>query len=354
MEQIEQLVQRPVFFERNRVFRAYLGGKLFHDFFGDENKDGHLPEEWVASDVKALNKDSAGEKEGVSRILDTDWYLDDLIAQYPQEMLGGRKNLGVLVKLLDSAIRLPMQAHPDRAFSRQYFHSEYGKAEMWLVLATRENAKLYFGFKDAITKEAFADAVEKSRTDKEIMAALVNETAVSPGDVYFIPPKMVHAIGEGCLILEVQEPTDFTVQPEYWCGEYLLNDYEMYLHLDKDTALDCFDYTQFGPQLLDVGRKIPAPLKQTPEFLAEQLISEQETGCFGVVRGRLQSGSEPLTCAPAVVVVTEGAGTVYGDGWERPLAKGDYFLLPYAAGERFSMRTDTGLTWVECMPERAV
>ena len=127
----------------------------------------------------------------------------------------------------------------------------------------------------------------------------------------------------------------------------------MYLDLEKEIALDCFDYTKFGPQLLEVGRKIPVPVKQTETFLAERLVSQQETGCFGVVRSRLQSGSEPLTCAPAVVVITDGAGVVSGDGWERNVNKGDYFLLPYAAGERFSMRTNTGVTWVECMPEQA-
>jgi mannose-6-phosphate isomerase len=35
----------PIFFERNRVFRVYKGGKLFHDFFGDEETDGNFPEE---------------------------------------------------------------------------------------------------------------------------------------------------------------------------------------------------------------------------------------------------------------------------------------------------------------------
>lgn len=43
-------------FERNRVGRVYSGGKLFADFFGDEAKDGFLPEEWIASQVKAINK----------------------------------------------------------------------------------------------------------------------------------------------------------------------------------------------------------------------------------------------------------------------------------------------------------
>ena len=33
---------QPVFFRRNRVFRVYLGGKLFHEFLGDPDEDGNL------------------------------------------------------------------------------------------------------------------------------------------------------------------------------------------------------------------------------------------------------------------------------------------------------------------------
>lgn len=49
---------KPIFFEKNRVFRVYTGGKLFADFFGDDSTDGNYPEEWVASSVHALNEGS--------------------------------------------------------------------------------------------------------------------------------------------------------------------------------------------------------------------------------------------------------------------------------------------------------
>ena len=56
------MINRPIFFERNRVGRVYTGGKLFNGFFGDEPIDGFLPEEWVASAVTALNKEMRSEK----------------------------------------------------------------------------------------------------------------------------------------------------------------------------------------------------------------------------------------------------------------------------------------------------
>ena len=68
----KQLWQRPVFFDRNRVYRVYLGGKLFHDFLGDAPEDGFYPEEWVASTVHAMNAVSKGPFEGISMIEGTD------------------------------------------------------------------------------------------------------------------------------------------------------------------------------------------------------------------------------------------------------------------------------------------
>ena len=67
----EELASRPIFFERNRVFRIYQGGALFHPLFGDPAADNNHPEEWIASSVKALNKIPEGEHEGVSRVAGT-------------------------------------------------------------------------------------------------------------------------------------------------------------------------------------------------------------------------------------------------------------------------------------------
>ena len=75
------------------------------------------------------------------------------------------------------------------------------------------------------------------------MEVLLESYPVKAGDIIYIPAKMVHAIGAGCLLLEVQEPTDFTIQPERWCGDYHLSDKQMYLDLDKETALKVFDYS---------------------------------------------------------------------------------------------------------------
>ena len=344
---------RPIFFERNRVFRVYRGGKLFHDFFGDEDRDGSYPEEWVASQVKALNRDQSDPTEGLSFVEGTKVSFAELLKEHKAEMLGDTPKFDILVKLLDSAIRLPIQVHPDKAFSREHLHSEYGKTEMWLILQTRPDACIYFGFKDKIDKETFDGLVERSRVDKDAMVPYLNRISVSPGDVYLIPAKTVHAIGAGCLILEVQEPTDFTIQPEYWCGDYEFYVYEMFLGLGKEIALDCFDYERFGQAVAASAKKLPRTTAEQDGYLAEQLIGREDTPCFRVNRHTLRGGRVRLDSAPSLYIVTEGSGKIVGKEYGRALQKGDYFFLPACAAGKFEVQTGANLQLIECRaPEK--
>ncbi len=332
---------KPVFFEKNRVFRVYTGGKLFAGFFGDDSTDGFYPEEWVASSVRALNEGSTDEYEGVSKILGTDLYLNEAVEKYRKELLGEREDIGILTKILDSAIRLPVQAHPDKAFSEKYFNSKYGKEESWIILATRPGAKIFYGFKDGTSMDDFIAAIEESENGGDAMESLLCSIDVKAGDVIYIPAKMVHAIGSGCLLLEVQEPTDFTIQPERWCGEYKLSDREMYLGLGREQALECFE----------MDKKYPAPLEpkvisDENGVLYESMIDESITTSFSVRMVTLSGGSFVLGRGAAIYVVLEGEGKISGDGYEKEIGKGDYFLLPENAKDKFSV---TGkIKFAEC------
>ena len=319
------MINKPIFFERNKVARVYTGGLLFSDLFGDEKKDSYLPEEWICSNVKALNKNSLGEKEGVSKVKDTNIYFDDLLKMHKDEMLGKANNLRILVKALDSAIRLPCQAHPDKEFSKKHFNSPYGKTECWYILGTRENAKIYFGFKEGITKEEFEKAIDDSEKGLDTFSDIMCSFEPKVGEVYLVRAKTVHAIGRGCLILEIQEPTDFTIQPERYCGEYKLSDEEMYIGLDKEDALSCFDFKKAQ----DPKTKI-REIYNTSGAKKEKLVGPEDTDCFVVNKITLTDGKTPFYVqgSYAIYVVTKGEGKIIGkDGYEKDIKKGDYFFM---------------------------
>lgn len=321
----------PVFFERNRVYRVYLGGELFRDFMGDTDGDGFYPEEWVASTVKAMNPGHTDPLEGISLVEGTKQPFPELIATNKKAFFGDRDDLGVLVKYLDSAIRLPMQVHPTREFSKKHFGSPYGKAESWYILATRPGASIYFGLTHEISYEELEKAVDTNMENPDSFLGFVHKIEVKPGDVFFVPAGVIHAIGAGCLLLEAQEPTDFTIQPEVHCGDYILNAQEMYLGLDKETALSCFDRSLHGQRVLDMGKKEPRIVEQTETMTRETLIGTEDTPCFTVERIRLQNGETVLPQTACVYVVTSGEGTLQSEDYSRNIKKGDYFFLPYEA-----------------------
>ena len=342
-------IQYPIFFNRNRVKRVYQGGLLFSDFLGDKKEDTYYPEEWIASTVSASNKD-AKPLEGLSTIKGTNILFKKLLEQYPGDLLGPYASFDILVKYLDSAIRLPIQVHPDKDFSQKYFHCTHGKTEMWLILATRRDACIYLGFKNPISKEVFSNLIEKSLNDKNILVPLLNRIPVKTGDVFLIPAKTIHAIGPGCMLLEVQEPTDFTIQPEYWCDNYPMTPTERYLGLSKDIALDCFDFSSSGTNCILSARKSPRLIQNSNGLKEELLISYKDTPCFQASRFLVTNASSCLYHAPALYIISKGEGVLFSDNYKRQIKMGDYFFLPYKAKSAFHISTSSFIEYVECLP----
>lgn len=335
---------KPIFFKKNRVWRVYKGGAQFGSFIGDDSNEGNYPEEWVCSYVTALNEGSAIYKEGVSVTEDGE-YFDELLKKYSTELLGeGRDELGVLVKLLDSSVRLPVQCHPDKEFSRKYFGSDYGKTESWLILATGEDACIYFGFNGSYTKEEFIAAFDK---EEDVLISMLNKISVKPGDLFLIPGKAIHAIGQNCLLLEVQEPTDFTIQPENKCGDYILSDKEKFLGLAPDIAFDCFDME------LDSLEKAKAAYacSEIKDGDVEHLITYDDTPCFAINRYK-PCGKKIKLPATAVYVVAGGEGILTTDGFERRVRTGEYFFAPATLEGRLFVEGNIEI--IECCPPKKV
>jgi Phosphomannose isomerase len=351
MDNIEKLVSEPIFFERNRVYRVYLGGLPYAEFFGskDEEGDNMFPEEWVASRVKAINPRYFGKRDGVSVIRGTNIFFDDLLESHADKLLGGRK-YDCLVKFLDSAIRLPVQVHPTPAFSKEHFNSSYGKTEAWLVIATRPNAKIFFGFKDKLSVEELSALEERSLSEKNVYENYLSYVDAKVGDVFLIRAGLVHAIGAGCTIIEIQEPTDFTIQPECWCGDYKISENEKYIGLTKNTALSCFNFDLFGEKAVDASRCTPKIEIDTPTHRKENLITYDDTPCFALNRHTITDGSFVMDYAPSVWIVLSGTGKLTNSDYVKNITRGDYFFLPYAAENRFAVSGNCIL--IECLPSK--
>ncbi len=293
---------RPHRIQPTRVYRFYLGGKLIGRLRGVKEEDSSFPEDWVGSTTAAVNPGRDEPDSGLSR-LDDGRLLRDAIAADPDGWLGREhierfgETTGLLVKLLDSAERLPVHYHPNRAFARDHLGSAFGKTEAWIVLATRgPDAEVWVGLREPVSRERYRGWIEAQDTDA--LLGSLNHLRVQAGDVIYVPGGVPHALGAGLLVAELQEPTDFSFLCE-WKG-FPIRAEDSDLGLGWEAAIGALDLHAHEPQF------------GLPDQARTYFWADEEPA----VAGRF-----------AVLIVLEGRGTIGGE----PARAGDCFAVPAVA-----------------------
>ena len=331
---------RPFALQPNRVWRTYLGGKLLDEMEGKEFPiDSHFPEDWIASTTRAINRGREHLKgEGISKIeIDgKDILFPELIKSYPYEVLGrGHVEVfgletAVLVKLLDSAIRLHIQVHPTISYAQRYLGSSRGKTEAYIILAHRKDIHpyIYLGFQCSPSREEWRRVIEKQDINR--MLSFFNPIPARPGDVFIVHGGIPHAIGEGLLMVEIMEPTDFVVRCEFQRGEYILPESARFMNLGLEQALDMFDYTSYPiEEVKKRFRPIQRVIKEQKGGREMELITSRDTHCFRANRlevwGKFEAKNPENFC---IGIVVNGKGRLmYEDGFIE-MTRGKKFFLP--------------------------
>jgi mannose-6-phosphate isomerase len=329
----------------NRVWRTYPGGKTLDALEGKASpEDGHFAEDWIASTTRAVNKGRESyEREGYSQveIKGQPRSLKELMEEHPAEILGPGHyerygaNTQFLLKFLDSALRLHIQAHPTIPFAQKYLNSNSGKTEAYVILGIREEVTepyIYLGFQHPLQKDRFKQAVLEQ--DSKAMLACFEKIPVKPGDVFIVPGGLPHAIGEGVFMIEIMEPTDFAVRLEFERGGYVLPEEARFMGRDVDFALAMMDFTPLPIQV--VKQKYfcqPRVIIQETGFEESVLINQEQTSCFSVHRLKISGRYTRNSGGFHVGIVTRGEGTVAAGGLSLTLKKGDKFLVPFQTDE---------------------
>ena len=188
------------------MYKEYIwgGDRLLHEFHRRLNP-GIYAEAWEISD----------HPDGRTRILngpDAGATLSEAIARRGPDLLGnGRtdKTFPLLVKIIDARETLSVQVHPDDDAAARL--GGEAKSEMWYVLSSTPDAHIYSGFKPGVTPADF----EKARAAGTIPALLQRFRAL-PGMVFNTPGGRIHAIGAGCLLLEIQQDANTTYRLYDW------------------------------------------------------------------------------------------------------------------------------------------
>jgi mannose-6-phosphate isomerase len=359
----KELTRQPLRLARNRVYRTYRGGALLDRWQGvAQPTDGYFPEEWVGS-TTVSRLPGRPKNEGLSQVLLPDGstpVLKQLIEQDPEGMLGAAHvarhgtDLAVLCKILDSAMRLAIQVHPDRAFAKQHCHSGFGKTESWIILATRrvggEAPFILFGFREGVTEDGFQRLVRAQDIPGQVAA--LNRIEVQPGEVYLVTAGTPHAIGPGVFMIEVQEPTDLVINTEYTVGEIRRTEAQCMMGLPFELGMQCFDYRATGPDHVRRCTLAPRLISEDGAGREDCLIGPEDTPCFEV--GRLVATGAVADRDRGrcyVGIVTEGKGSIEGPAGAIALEPGTTLFVP-AASEHTGYRAapDTPLSLVKCFP----
>lgn len=317
----------------NLVDHFYAGGARIAALRGIATSSPRQPEEWIGATVTRADDNVVGLARTEDGVLVRDLVADDPVGWRGTGAWPGLadSDTGLLLKLLDAGQRLPVHVHPDRDFAASHLGCPYGKTEAWYVLDADPGATVHLGWTEDVDPGELAH--RRDDQDGEWMLARMHRREVRPGDGILVPAGVVHAIGAGVFVAEVQEPTDFSILLE-WSVTTSTRE-ESHLGLGFDRAMQAVSHRALDEQTLaalvrpgdpaDLGRRaatlqpcLPGPAE--PFFRLHRLAPDSPVAVpagFAVVIVLAGTGR-----AVGADVVTFGRG----EAWVVPAGFGDWTL----------------------------
>lgn len=172
------------------------GGEQLKTVFGKDIPDERTGEALEMSVIPGLE---STDDDGVT--------LTALIERYGSRLTGLPEGteFPLLLKLLAAKGTLSVQVHPDDEYAKAH-ENKLGKTEAWVILHAEEGASLLYGIREGVT----IDDLRRALTGGEDVEPLIQRIPVKAGDVFYMPAGMVHAIGGGILLYEIQQSSDVT------------------------------------------------------------------------------------------------------------------------------------------------
>lgn len=282
----------------------------------------NVGESWEISGVKDNETIAAGDGRSLNQLVRD--MKGRLVGEANYQRFGDEFPL--LIKLIDARQDLSIQVHPtDEIAHRQ--GRERGKTEMWYVMDSAPDAKLYNGLKLQITPEQYKQMV----ADDTICDALA-QYSVKEGDCFFIPAGRIHSIGAGCFLAEIQQTSDVT----YRIYDFKRKDKDgNYRQLHTQEASESINYT-----VLDDYRTHYQPRTNESQLLVE--CPYFTTAVYDLTETMTIDYSELDSFV--ILIGMKGEGTLTIDGETVAFSAGETILIPASAQE---VRTEGTIKFLE-------
>ena len=242
----------------------------------------------------------------------------DYLGTHPLQIMSGKPELPVLIKLIDAEQDMFVQVHPDDAYALKNENC-LGKTEMWYVLAARKGASLVYGFNQDMDRERVQNALADGTIKKYL-----NRVPVRGNDVFLVEAGTVHAIGAGIIMVEIQESSNLTYRL-YDYGRMDRNGKQRKLHVEKALQVMNMHSSALPRQPMRVLRYKRGCacelLTRCKYFQVERLLLN--TDIYGLSLD-YKTGSNSFQ----VLLCTEGRGFLSGENFSLSFSKGNCVFVP--------------------------
>ncbi len=288
------------------------GGDYLEKTYSFTKSGDNIAEAWMAT-----------LRDGESNLIKNGEFQGKTFEEYVQavgakNVYGEHKDFPLLIKFIDANDKLSVQVHPDDEYAHAH-GLDYGKTEMWYIVDCIEGAEIVYGLNltSPPTKEQIIEA-----NDNGTLSNMLTRVPVKKGDSFFVPAGLVHAIGKGIVIAEIQQNSNST---------FRLYDYDRIgkdgkkreLHIEEASKVikTAFSELKSSKKAKDNDAKNPTVLCKCPYFTVEKYtLSNKQSASFK--KGEMKS-----------ILCTFGLGEINMQGKNYKVKGGDSYIIPLACDE---------------------
>ena len=206
------------------------------------------------------------------------------------------------------------------------------------------------GFKEGVTREKWKQLFDEQ--DIKGMDECLHKIRVKPGDIYIIEGGCPHAIGSGCFLLEIQEPTDYTISMEKFNSMGEPNpENQIHPGIGFEKMFDCFHYDQMTlPEAIANYKLNPVLDEETADYKITTCISYDRIPYFSLKRIDVKGKyTRAFNETPSSLSVISGEGIIKYNNSEIQVECGDCIFIPK---ETVSFSIEGTVSVLECLPPK--
>lgn len=299
----------PLKFDTVLKEKVWGGQALVNSFNKKAAGTGPYGESWeisgVAGNVSVVSNGFLAGNE-LEELIDV--YMGDITGDSVYEKFGNEFPL--LIKFIEAREDLSVQVHPNDELAKKR-HEAYGKTEMWYILDSQKDSKIYTGFREGVTKEMYQEAVKNGT-----IPDLLNIEIAEAGDIFFTPAGRIHAIGAGIVLVEIQQTSDITYRIFDWNRKSTGKEKR---ELHTDLALEALDFKEAGKNKIRIEPEINKPVN---------LVSCEYFNTNILILNNKIKREYYLNDSFVIFICIDGEFLIKWEGNNESVKKGETVLLP--------------------------